>query len=599
MVAVYVALKRAVLVVLPVIVPASVTVLTSVIGLASVMVVAPAMVLALGAGAATAAALNGGPGEAHSCVVTSVGRIYCWGDNAHGQLGDGNAPVDRPTAGAVERSGALADAEIAQVDTGAFHTCAVDYEGALYCWGYNGAGQLGVGGPSGGSDVPVRVTALGGHDIVSVATGVDHTCALDSDGAVYCWGGDTQGQLGDGSPSADQDEPVAVSVGVSSSLHGKEVSEITAHRGNTCAIDTDGAAHCWGDDAYGQLGDGGDATDAPEPVAVATAGALSGKTMRQIDVGREFACAVDAQGVAYCWGENSVGQLGNDNLGVDSAEPVAVSVSGSSSLHGKTVAKVDAGNWHACALDTGGAAHCWGENAAGQVGNDAASTNVDQPNAVAAPLTEGSPVVDVYATYRHSCAVTSDAVVYCWGDNGSGQLGDGTADASARPVLVVGLPVRPDPPTHVAVVAGDRSLRVSWREPADLGTGDVLGYLAFALPPGEFQAQAGASVSALRAQAAEDGGFCASAAATATACTIMNLTNGQAYAVFVVTVTTDGFSRPSAVVTGRPAAAGAGAGAGLPVTGSGLTAYLILGGVLVAVGAGVVLPRRRRIRWAP
>ena len=132
---------------------------------------------------------------------------------------------------------------------------------------------------------------------------------LDSTGAAYCWGYNNWGQLGDGS-TADSSVPVAVDT--SGVLAGKTLTQISANYGSTCALDTSGAAYCWGYNYYGELGDGSTA-DSSVPVAVDTSGALAGKTLTQITAGGFHACALDTAGAAYCWGYNDSGQLGDDS----------------------------------------------------------------------------------------------------------------------------------------------------------------------------------------------------------------------------------------------------------------------------------------------
>ena len=546
-------------------------------------------------------------GEAHSCTITTLGAVYCWGDNAHGQLGDGNRPVDRGTAGPVRTTGALADKDIVQLDAGGAHTCAVDVQGAVYCWGDNSHGQLGTGSADAGTDEPVEVGGLlVGKAAVKVVAGAQHTCALIDTGEVFCWGDDTDGQLGDDAALTPVAEPVPVRTAAPSSLAGRTVVDLTAHRRNTCAVDHGGAAHCWGADQSGQLGDGGAATDSPVPVAVDASGALAGRTLVQIDAGAAFVCAVATTGAAYCWGDNSSGALGNADPGTDRTVPVAVRTAGA--LDGRTLVQVEAGEQHACALDRTGAAYCWGDNGDGQLGNGAAPTDVGEPAAVAAPVALGAaPAIDIDTTARHTCAVNALAVVYCWGYNANGQLGDGTVSASDTPVPVVGLPTLPGSPTGVRADPRPAALRVSWRAPDDFGSGTLQAYVTLALPAELLPVESVSEPSRLRAlvQAARSRataaasppsdpsfGFCVTRAATA--CTVSGLTAGRRYLVLVLAVTTDGISPPSEPVYAVPASAV------LPVTGAGVTGLLAAGLALVGLGAVLLrLRRRRAVVWAP
>jgi len=204
------------------------------------------------------------------------------------------------------------------ITAGAYHTCALISDGTVTCWGNNSAGQLGTGSNT-ASNVPVAVTggALTNKTVTQITAGAYHTCALISDGTVTCWGNNSAGQLGTGG-TTDSNVPVAVTGGV---LANKTVTQITAGDSHTCALISDGTVTCWGDNGYGQLGDGG-TTDSNVPVAV-TGGVLAGKTVTHITAGSDHMCALISDGTVTCWGDNWVGQLGNgDNT--TSNVPVAV-----------------------------------------------------------------------------------------------------------------------------------------------------------------------------------------------------------------------------------------------------------------------------------
>jgi alpha-tubulin suppressor-like RCC1 family protein len=150
---------------------------------------------------------------------------------------------------------------------------------------------------------------------------------------------------------------------------GQTFTQISATWFHTCAVDSAGAAYCWGRNSAGQLGDGSSSSSSV-PVAVDVAGALAGQTITQVTVGAYDTCALDAAGDAYCWGLNSYGQLG-DGSTTNSAVPVAVNTGGA--LAGKSLIQVSAGIWHTCALDAAGAPYCWGGNASGELGDDSYS----------------------------------------------------------------------------------------------------------------------------------------------------------------------------------------------------------------------------------
>ena len=201
---------------------------------------------------------------------------------------DGNANSSVPVA--VSTSGVLAGKTLTQISAGtiADHTCALDTAGAAYCWGRNVLGQLGDGSTTTGY-FPVAVDASGalaGKTLTQITAGAAHTCALDAAGAAFCWGDNTDGELGDGGTAGSS---VPVAVDASGVLAGKTLTRITASITHVCAVDAAGAAYCWGDDAFGQLGDGNTTSDdSLVPVAVDASGLLAGKTLTQISAGREL-----------------------------------------------------------------------------------------------------------------------------------------------------------------------------------------------------------------------------------------------------------------------------------------------------------------------
>ena len=364
----------------------------------------PVAVSGLGSGVVAVAA---GPG--HTCAITSGGALQCWGLNAYGQLGDGTT-TNRSTAVTVSGLGS----GVVTVGTGGYSSCAVTGGGAVQCWGYNAFGQLGDGTTT-QRLTPVAVSGLG-TGVVAVTVGDEHACALTSGGAVQCWGWNGMGQLGDGT-TTDRWTPVPVSGLLSGA------NTVGAGAFHTCAVTSGGALQCWGFNLYGEIGDG-TTTDRLTPVTVI--GLAGGETT--VAAGGDHTCAVTTGGGVECWGRNAAGQLGD---GTTTAHVMPVAVNGL----GSDVIAVTAGYSHSCALTSLGAVRCWGYNGCGQLG-DGTTTNRTTPVTVSG-LASG--VVAVTAGSGHTCAVTSGGAVYCWGNNGSGQLGDGTTTNRTTPVVVSGL----------------------------------------------------------------------------------------------------------------------------------------------------------------
>ncbi len=298
---------------------------------------------------------------------------------------------------------------------GNHHTCGLTSGGAAYCWGNNAVGQVGDGTTGTGRTTPVAVA--GERAFVRLMGGAFHTCGLTSSGAAYCWGNNPFGQLGDGT-TTHRNTPVAVAGGLT-------FASLTVAAGNhTCGRTSAGAAHCWGYNASGQLGDG-TTTDRTTPVAVAGGITFASLTAGGLSSGSGHTCGLTSAGLAYCWGFNNFGQLG-DGSTTDRTTPVLVA-------GGLTFTTLAAGGLNSCGLTSGGAAYCWGSNGLGALG-DGTTTFRTTPVAV----TGGHTFVSLTPGENHHCGLTNGGAAYCWGHNANGQVGDGTTAPRTAPVAVIG-----------------------------------------------------------------------------------------------------------------------------------------------------------------
>lgn len=348
-----------------------------------------------------------GNGGDHSCAIDNDHALWCWGSNQAGQLGvadvwsiSGPARVPGATQWSV-------------VAGGAAHTCALTNAGAAYCWGANELGQLGDG-TTDSSRVPVAVAGL--HTFVSLAVGGVHACGITTSGQTRCWGSALHGRLGNGPSTGFSSTPVLVNGGLA-------FTAIEAGGETSCGLVADGSAYCWGHGLDGMLASGDD-TDRAEPNLV-----FGGPKFQAVSLGGTHGCGIALDGGMHCWGRGDYGQIGNGGTG-NSSGPIPIH------LPGVAFTKVDTGVAHTCAIATTGVVYCWGWNLWGQSGlGGGGLPQAVGINAATAVATGGS----------HSCAMRV-GLVLCWGLNNWGQLGYGGLvppppdDVSATPRRVTGQP---------------------------------------------------------------------------------------------------------------------------------------------------------------
>jgi alpha-tubulin suppressor-like RCC1 family protein len=356
-------------------------------------------------------------GGSSTCAQVSGSGVKCWGNNGYGQLGDGtNSNRNTPTAVV-----GLSEVTALALAAGWEHTCALLSNGGMKCWGSNWYGQLGNGNGGIGyvSTIPVDIVGLE-SGVTAITAGDGHTCALVSGGAARCWGSNEFGQLGDGTTTY-----YTTPVGVAGLTSG--VTAIAGGHDHTCARVSTHGLKCWGDNLYGQLGDG---MLVQRTIPVNVTGLASG--MRAIDAGGGHTCVLISSGGVQCWGSNGTDELGD---GSEQNQNTPVDVVGLTS----GVTAIALGKGHTCALVSSGGVKCWGENDLGQVGDGTMYTSRAFPSDVYG-LSSG--VTAIAASWDYTCALTSAGGVKCWGDNGNAQLGNGTigtGTSSHIPVDVVGL----------------------------------------------------------------------------------------------------------------------------------------------------------------
>jgi alpha-tubulin suppressor-like RCC1 family protein len=406
-----------------------------------------------------------------------------WGNNAESQIAKSKSAVVL-TPEAAPTAPEVAGHTVTSLDLHSLHACAVTEEREVTCWGSNSFGQLGRD-PADDSTSPGRPLGIGvsvGIPIAEVAVGDWHTCAVSVSGEVFCWGRNQYGQTGGSDKGSQPWRPTKVE----GFPEGTRVSQVTLGEGFSCALTDDGAVFCWGRNANGQLGVAGGANAAgPKRID----GLPDGVTFTNLSAGSRHVCGTGSDGVAYCWGMNRFGQAGvspTEEPVVETPQAVPFPADAGS------VASVSSGRWHTCATTENGTAYCWGHNRFGQLGNST-QENSSAPVTVTGAVT-GVPLSGVTAGGSHSCAWGVDSSIFCWGDNSSGQIGDGTqvahlaavktasadTDKLTRPALGVvagrdssvalyGYSAKPGTPRNVALAGTS----LSWVPPLYGGQGSA------------------------------------------------------------------------------------------------------------------------------
>jgi hypothetical protein len=348
-------------------------------------------------------------GSNHVVSLDSTGRLWAWGSDVSGQLGNDAALANQPTPSAV-----AGDRTYAQVSAGIGHTVALDSAGYLWAWGSDGNGQLGNDATLTNQAVPVAVDVS--RKYTQVSAGNYHAVALDSTGHLWAWGRDSEGQLGNDASFIDQRTPVAVA-------GGHTFTQVAAGGFHTIALDSTGHLWAWGDDSYGQLGDDAAILKQAMPVAVDV-----NRTYTRVAAGENHTLALDGAGGLWAWGYDLYGQLGNDSATANQSLPVAVA-------GGRKYTQMDGGQNHSAAVDSAGQMWTWGRDAYGQLGNDAAFAQKTIP----VPVDGVRQYKQVSAGGNVTAGIDSAGRAFAWGDDASGQLGnDVVAVKQALPVSVLG-----------------------------------------------------------------------------------------------------------------------------------------------------------------
>ncbi len=338
-------------------------------------------------------------GNSHTCAIQIDGSIKCWGRGTSGQLGNNTFTSSSVLVNVIGINNAI------EISMGGDQSCALLSTGKINCWGYGEWGQLG-NNKFVSSSTPVEVSTI--NSAVSIAVGGAHSCALLADGKVNCWGGNWAGQLGT-THSTNSSLPVEV-LGISNPI------ALSLGTNHACTILPDHTLKCWGDNSKGQLGNNS-LSNSSTPVDVIGIDNAIG-----VSLGGTHSCALLSTGRVNCWGRGTEGQLGN-NIYSDSA--TAVEVSGITNAVG-----ISLGYGHSCALLATGTVQCWGRGSDGRLGN-----NTTANSAIPVNVSNLTNVQAVISAGDHSCAILTAGMIKCWGQGAHGQIGNASTSNVSTPVM--------------------------------------------------------------------------------------------------------------------------------------------------------------------
>jgi alpha-tubulin suppressor-like RCC1 family protein len=356
---------------------------------------------------------------ANSCGLSNTGVPYCWGAISNGALGNPTYVANRQVPSRIEDA-AIGEAFV-DIAHGGSTGCGVTTGGAAWCWGLNTSGQVGNGGVASPQTSPVQVVATGMGLVDKVGVGTAHACALNRSGRVWCWGNNGSGRLGNGNTTSSS-SPVAVVT----TLMTRTIVDIAVGGTHTCALDDIGQVWCWGVNSLGQMGRG-NLTASSSPALATTASGMAFPVAR-LSAGGLHTCAIDATTSAWCWGSSTSGRLG---LSISSgSSPVKV---GNSTMGNVGLVDIGAYESHSCAVKNDGTTWCWGSANAGRLGNGSTSS-LGNPNAVqVANIPAGLVMLQLSQgpSSGHSCVWGAPGRSWCWGAGGSGRLGHNASPLAA------------------------------------------------------------------------------------------------------------------------------------------------------------------------
>ncbi len=338
----------------------------------------------------------------HTCAIHNDKTLYCWGSNGSGEIGNDGANTEKANIDGVKTPTKIGEKEWVHVSAGRDFTCGIKEGGALYCWGRNSWGELGNG--ESGNENSKKVPVVIAEDLKwkYVATGIDHACGMTEEGKIYCWGANDTAKIGN--------NQIGVSNNITTPVLVSEKTDwirLIAGPETTCAINEERFAFCWGR-MYDKWETFRDYYKVPTQ--------FTGAKWWDLALGKNHFCGIKIDGTLYCWGNNS-----SDRLGLGPDAPVVV---GKITRVGTDSdwREVSAWDRHVCAIKADHTLYCWGNNDFGQLGMGV--PNYDGQKNVPTKVNEDTDWAHVNVADFHTCALKLDGTVYCWGNNDfSFQLG--------------------------------------------------------------------------------------------------------------------------------------------------------------------------------
>jgi len=365
---------------------------------------------------------------AASCALTADGAAYCWGDGREEQLGTASPPEQCAAGPCSTRPVRVESATpLTGLSANDWYVCGLDPAGSPLCWGWivvdvDAVHQFG----------PKPVPLPNGVALTSISAGGSHICGVATDHQAYCWGDFEGGRRGypligfDTSYATFQPNVVG---------GGLQFAEVRAGSWGTCGLTVGGQAYCWGSNVAGTLGDPAATVQqncglAPQPCALAPVPVAGSHLFTSLSGSRLHVCGATASGDLYCWGSDVAHQIGVPDPSGTCAETPCEAAPAKVFATDVTFAAVSAGGLSTCGLTGDGIAYCWGDDSYGQLGISGGSA--DLPVQVAG----GHRLKAIAVAIDHACALLLDGDAFCWGENGSGQLGTGDRKDSNEPVAV-------------------------------------------------------------------------------------------------------------------------------------------------------------------